>query len=341
MPAAVRVRELGSLVVSEIGLGCNNFGRRLSFEDSRAVVNAALECGVDFFDTADRYGYGDHPFSGLGVSEQFLGRALGQRRSEVVIATKFGNPMSDSDPTMAGASPAWVARACEDSLRRLGTDYIDLYQIHQPDPTTPIDETLGALTLLVESGKVREIGCSNFSAKQLLEANERATALGTSRFVSIQNEYSLLVRGAESGILPVCAAQGVAFIPYFPLASGLLTGKYRVGSDAPPEARLATWMPRDHFGRSEKTMAQVEELIQFAEARGHTILELAFSWLLANPLVASVVAGATTPQQVGSNVASTTWRMSVEESDALASIEHRDSCRRDAITSSRQDHSGG
>jgi aryl-alcohol dehydrogenase-like predicted oxidoreductase len=306
-------RLIGSIPVTTVGLGCNNFARKLDYESSLAVVDAALDVGVNFFDTADRYGYGDHPYSGVGGSETFLGRALGSRRSEVVVATKFGNPMSDDDPTKRGGSRRWVLQACEDSLRRLGTDYIDIYQIHRPDSDTPVAETLGALGELVEQGKVRAIGCSNFTADQLREAEEAA---GSARFESVQNEYSLLIREPEEAVLPLCEELKISFLPYFPLASGLLTGKYRKGEAAPEGTRLAFWKPRPHFSLDDDVMDYVESLAEFAETSGHTLLELAFAWLLAHPQVSSVIAGATTPEQVRSNVAAVGWRLT--ESDLAA-----------------------
>lgn len=306
-------RNIGPLRVSVVGLGCNNFGRRLDQASSKDVVDAAIESGINFFDTADRYGYGDRPFSGLGQSEVFLGKAIGSRRDEVVLATKFGNPMSDSDPTMQGASEAWIRTACDASLKRLGTDYIDLYQIHSPDVTVPIDETLGALQELVEAGKVRTVGCSNFTARQLAEADEAARSANRPRFESVQNEYSLLVREAEEEVLPLCAELGIAFLPYFPLASGLLTGKYQKGQPAPSGSRLESWVPRDHFTRDDDVLDRVDELRDFAAGSGHSLLELAFSWLLSRSQVVSVIAGATTPEQVRSNAASSDWVFGAEE----------------------------
>ena len=294
----METRMIGSLDVSVVGLGCNNFGRRVDAARTAAVVDAALDAGINFFDTADVYGGGQ--------SEEFLGRALGRRRGEAIIATKFGNPMEGQG---GGASAGYIAVAAEASLRRLGTDYIDLYQIHKPDPETPIAETLGALNDLVRAGKVREIGCSNFSVEQLREA-EAAVSAGAARFVSVQNEYSLLKREPEQGVLAECTRMGMAFLPYFPLASGLLTGKYRRGQPAPEGSRLAGGNARQ---LTDHNLAIVEDLIQFAEARGHTILELAVSWLLARPAVASVIAGATQPEQVRANVAAAGWRLTDAE----------------------------
>ena len=313
-------RNIGPLSVSTVGLGCNNFGRKLSAEDSAAVVDAAIEVGINLFDTADIYGYGDHPYSGTGHSEEFLGQALGTRRSDVIIATKFGISMSKTDKTMRGGGRAWVQRACEDSLRRLRTDYIDLYQIHRPDRDSHISETLGALNELVDQGKVRVIGCSNFSAEQLEEAEAVSEDLGTARFVSVQNEYSLLSREVEESVLPACERLDIAFIPYFPLASGLLTGKYRKGQAAPDGSRLAFWEPRPHQTLDDDVLDRVEKLTETAERFGHTLLELAISGLLARPPVASIVAGATSPSQVRDNVAAAAWTLSPEEIRVLDSV---------------------
>ncbi len=293
-------RRIGSLQVPVVGVGCNNFGVRLDAEGTAKVVQAALDAGVTFFDTADTYT--------TGMSEEFLGRALAGRRAEALIATKFGMPM---DEQRRGARPAYLRQAAEDSLRRLGTDYIDLYQLHQPDPTVPIGDTLGALDELVKAGKVREIGCSNFSAEQLREA-EAAVPAGAARFVSIQNQYSLIHRDPEPDVLPECEHQGLAFLPFFPLASGLLTGKYRRGQP-PPEGTRITGNQRWAFLLEDRSLALVESLIQFAESRGHTLLELAFSWLLTRPAVASVIAGAMSPRQIRANVAAAGWKLSEAE----------------------------
>lgn len=314
---ARETRSVGSLTVSSVGLGCNNFGRKLDQADSAAVVNAAVDAGVTLFDTADVYGYGDHPYSGTGQSESFLGAALGARRSDVVIATKFGISMSKTDPTMRGGGAAWVHKACEGSLRRLGTDYIDLYQLHRPDRDSDISETLGALHELVIEGKVREIGCSNFSADQLRDANVESAALGTPKFSSVQNEYSLLRREVEDDVLPACSEIGMAFLPFFPLASGLLTGKYAKGVPAPEGTRLAFWEPREHQALNDDVLDRVDGLSAMAAQSGHSLLELAFSWLLARPQVASVIAGATSPEQVRSNVAAASWKLTDDELDAV------------------------
>jgi aryl-alcohol dehydrogenase-like predicted oxidoreductase len=247
-------RRIGSLEVSVVGLGCNNFGRRLDSDSTSAVVDAALDVGITFFDTADVYG---------GTkSEEYLAHALGRRREDVVIATKFGSAV---DEQRRGARPEYVRRAVEDSLLRLGTDRIDLYQLHTPDPQVPIEETLGALDELVKAGKVREIGCSNFSADELREAEE-ATREGAARFASVQNEYSLLHREPEGDVLPECERLGIAFIPYFPLANGLLTGKYRRGKDVPAGSRLDS--ARGERLLTDRNLDVVERLIGFSESRG-------------------------------------------------------------------------
>src|SRR5829696_2821182 len=289
-------RRIGSLEVSVVGLGCNNFGRRLDSDSTSAVVDAALDVGITFFDTADVYG---------GTkSEEYLAHALGRRREDVVIATKFGSAV---DEQRRGARPEYVRRAVDDSLLRLGTDRIDLYQLHTPDP---LDE-------LVNAGKVREIGCSNFSADQLREAEE-ATREGAARFASVQNEYSLLHREPEGDVLPECERLGIAFMPDFALDSGLHTGKYRQGEDAPARSRQDS-------GRGERLLTDrnldvVERLIGFSESRGRTILELAFSWLLTRPAVASVIAGATSSEQARSNAAAAGWELSDAELAEVDSI---------------------
>ncbi len=293
-------RKIGSLDVTVVGIGCNNFGRRIDAEAAAAVVNAALDAGVNFFDTADVYGEGQ--------SEEFLAQALGSRRSEVVIATKFGHDMPGQGK---GAHPDYIKQACEASLRRLNTDVIDLYQLHTPDPTVPLAETLGALDDLVKAGKVREIGSSNFSA-ELIREGEAGVKPGAARFVSVQNYYSMLHREPEAEVLPACEHFGLGFLPYFPLESGLLTGKYRLGQPTPQGGRLSDRTYEDRF-LNEPKLAIVEELIAFAEGQGHTILELAISWLVAKPVVASVIAGATKPAQVGANAAAAGWQLSNDE----------------------------
>ena len=305
MTATIRLptRRIGSLEVPVVGLGCNNFGSRLDEGRTRRVVDAALEAGVTFFDTADIYG--------RTQSEAFLGRILEGRRDRVVIATKFG---MEVDRTRRGAAPAYVRRALEDSLRRLRTDRIDLYQLHEPDPATPIADTLGALDGLVREGKVRQIGCSNFSGAQLLEASA-AMKEGAARFVSVQNELNLLDRADEQDALPVAEQLGLAYIPYFPLANGLLTGKYRPGV-VPEGSRLASSRRAEQL-LTDGTFARLEALDRFAVDRGHSILELAFGWLLAHPPVASVIAGATTPEQVRANAAAAGWILTADEMELV------------------------
>ena len=302
----METRRIGSLEVTAVGLGCNNFGWRIDAAASARVVDAALDSGVTFFDTADIYD--------TGHSEEFLGRALGSRRSRAVIATKFGMKM---DEHRRGARPEYVRQAAEDSLRRLGTDHIDLYQLHQPDPSTPIADTLGALNDLARAGKVREIGCSNFSAQQLREAAD-AVPPGGARFVSVQNQYSLIHREPEAEVLPECVRQGLAFLPYFPLANGLLTGKYRRGEAHPAGSRgAAGWGPKVF---TDENLALAERLTTFAELRGHTLLDLAFSWLLAQPAVASVIAGATSPGQIETNARAGLWRLGEADLREVARI---------------------
>lgn len=303
----METRQIGSLSVSVVGVGCNNFGRRLDADGVAAVVDASLDAGINFFDTADTYGAGD--------SETLLGKALGGRRSEVVIATKFGNKMEGQG---SGASADYIRTAVEASLRRLGTDYIDLYQLHVPDTNTPIAETLGALDELVQAGKVREIGSSNFSAAQVREA-EAAVQPGAARFVSLQNEYSLLKRDDEREVLPECERLGIAYLPYFPLASGMLTGKYRQGQELPEGTRI-TANPSSSRWLNDENLAKVEALAQFAEARGHTILELAVSWLLARPVVASVIAGAMSPEQIQANAGAAGWPLTQAELDEVDAL---------------------
>ncbi|PYM09070.1 MAG: aldo/keto reductase [Verrucomicrobia bacterium] len=300
----MQTRKIGSLGVSVVGLGCNNFGWRIDADASAKVIDAGIESGITFLDTADRYGKGE--------SEDFLGRALGSRRDQIILATKFGMEMEKGQQ---GASPKYIREAIEASLRRLKTDRIDLYQLHQPDPKTPIADTLGALDQLVRGGKVREIGCSNFSVAQIREAADAAK--GGAHFVSVQNEFSLFHRESEkNGVLAECEARGMAFLPYFPLASGLLTGKYRKGQKPPEGSRAAdAWGPEVF---TEKNLAILESLIEFAESRSRTILELAFAWLLSHKPVASVIAGASKSEQVRANTKAANWQLT---SDDLARID--------------------
>jgi len=288
-------RALGSLQVSAVGLGCNNFGGRLDESATRAVIDAALDVGVNFFDTADIYGQEQ--------SEVLVGRCLKEKRSEVVIATKFGMPLDDQ---RFGAKPEYVKSACAASLRRLDTDYLDLYQLHYPDETVPIEETLGALHELIEAGYVREIGCSNLSVEQLRAAKKAAGVKPA--FVSVQNQYSLLAREPEAdGVLGACAELGLGFLPFYPLANGLLTGKVRPGEPLPEGTRLAN-MPveRQAHWRSEEMLTRVGRLLDYAKSIDTPLLTLAFSWLLSHPEVSSVIAGATKPEQIRANAAAAT-----------------------------------
>jgi len=300
----VETRPIGALQVSVVGLGCNNFGGRLDAAATQAVVDAAFDDGITLFDTADVYGGG-------GGSEELLGRALGSRRDRVVVATKFGMGL---DRHRAGAHPDDVRSACEASLRRLGCDHIDLYQLHRPDPEVPIAETLGALDGLVAAGKVREIGHSNLSAEQAEEAEAVASRAGTARFVCAQDHWSLLHDGIEDDVLPVIERHGLALLPFFPLESGLLTGKYTSGVEQDPGWRLNTlpaerreeWIDQDR-------LATVTALEDFAGDAGHTLLELAVSWLACQEAVASVIAGATRPEQVHANSTAAGWQLTDEE----------------------------
>jgi aryl-alcohol dehydrogenase-like predicted oxidoreductase len=308
----MEMRTIGSLEVSLVGLGCNNFGGRLDAERTASVVHAALDAGITFFDTADVYG---------GTrSEELLGRALGARRDEVVIATKFGNQVGD-DPAQKGASARWIREAVEASLRRLGTDRIDLYQQHVPDDSVPIEETQEALDRLVRDGKVREIGSSNFDGAQIDAAAALAAERGWAPFVSIQNQLNLVQRGALEEAVPAAERHGLKVLPYFPLASGMLTGKYRRG-EPPPEGTRLAGMPAERVERamSDRVFDRVERLTAFAEARDHTILELAFAWLVALPSMGSVIAGATSPEQVRANVAAVEWKLAPEEMRELDEV---------------------
>ncbi|MBW3630974.1 MAG: aldo/keto reductase [Gemmatimonadetes bacterium] len=304
----MQTRRIGSLDVSVVGLGCNNFGTRIDAVQTERVVGAALDAGINFFDTAEQYA--------RGQSEEYLGRALSLRRSQAIVATKFGHPASGPE---SGGRPENVRKALEGSLRRLGTDYVDLYQMHRPDPNVPVAETLGALDELVKAGKVREIGSSNFSAEQIRQADEAPRA-GAARFVSVQNEYSLVQRQPESGVLAECERRGVAFIPYFPLSSGLLTGKFRKGQPVPEGTRIANMGPQNRL-LTDENLDLVERLVAFSESRGHTLLELAFSWLLSRPAVASVIAGATRPEQVHANASAANWKLSETDLRELDTIQ--------------------
>jgi aryl-alcohol dehydrogenase-like predicted oxidoreductase len=302
----MRTRSLGEggPEVSVVGLGTNNFGGRIDYEQSLAVIDAALDAGVTLIDTADIYSQ--------GVSEEFIGRALEGRRDRVLIATKFGSEM-DERPEERRGNPDYIRWAVEGSLRRLRTDTIDVYQMHRPDPETPIEETLGALNELVDDGKVRWIGSSNFSVEQIEAAEEVARGAGFHRFVSVQNHYSLVERAQEDDVLPACERLGLGFLPYFPLASGLLTGKYTRGEEA-TEGRLAgREVPETRWDRAEALQG-------YAEERGISLLEVAVGGLLAAPAVSSVIAGATRPEQVRANVAAGAWEPSADDVEALRAL---------------------
>ena len=304
-------RRLGGsgLKVSAVGLGCNNFGMRCDAAQTAAVVHKALDLGITFFDTADIYG-------NRGGSERLLGQALGEKRKQIVLATKFGGPMGES-LLERGASKRYVHRALEASLTRLGTDYIDLYQLHFPDPETPMEETLEALDEAVRQGKVRYIGCSNLNGWQLVDALWKSERRGFARFISAQNHYNLLERTIRHELIPACAAHGVGILPYFPLASGLLTGKYHRGETPGKDTRLGLWGERGARLLSEDAFTKLERWEGFAKQRGKSLLELAFGWLLSQREVPSVIAGATRPEQVESNVKAGEARLSAEDMLAL------------------------
>jgi aryl-alcohol dehydrogenase-like predicted oxidoreductase len=310
----MRYRSLGNsgLVVSVVGLGCNNFGRRLDTDATRAVVDAAFEAGITLLDTADSYG-------GAGRSEEILGEVLAGRRDRVVLATKFGHrnvDMGYGPAAGAKGGRSYIMRAVEHSLRRLRTDYIDLYQLHTPDPATPVEETLMALGELVTQGKVRYIGHSNFSGWQLAEAASAAQQLRTAAFISAQNHWSLLERGSEAEVVPAAVHYGLGVLPYFPLANGLLTGKVRRGQAPPEGSRLAS---RREYITDEK-LDKVEALIRWAKEHGKTILDVAIGGLAAQPGCSSVIAGATSGEQVKANAEAATWLPSAEELTSLDRI---------------------
>jgi aryl-alcohol dehydrogenase-like predicted oxidoreductase len=287
--------------VSLLGLGCNNFGRRIGFEDSVPVVEKALAVGVTFFDTADAYGE--------GLSEEWLGRILGPRRRNVVVATKFGMAM----PAGSGASPRYVARAAEASLKRLGTDYIDLYQLHRPDPATPIEDTLGAMDKLVRDGKVRQIGCTYLTGAEYARSRAAAAKKGFHPFTTCQNEYNLLVRAIERDLVPEIDKTGAGFMPYLPLAGGFLTGKYRRGAAVPEDSRFAKVRWQASQVMSERNWRILGRLEEFCAARGRSVIELAMSWLAQRPFVTTVIAGATKAEQVEGNLRALSWALAAEE----------------------------
>jgi aryl-alcohol dehydrogenase-like predicted oxidoreductase len=304
-------RNLGrsGLIVSAVGLGCNNFGGRLDEAATRAVVHKALDLGITFFDTSDTYGE-------QGGSEEFVGRALVGHRHEIVLATKFARPM-EREGRLQGASRRYIMAAVEASLKRLGTDYIDLYQQHIADPKTPIEETLRALDDLVRQGKVRYIGCSTLSAWQTVEAQWISTHFSLAHYVSCQERYSLLDRTLDRELMPVIQSYGLGLIPFSPLADGLLTGKYRRNTPMPTGARLTTTPRVAERTLTERNWAVVERLEAFCGARGHNLLELAIGWLLHRPNVASVIAGATRPDQAEANARAAGWALSREDMDEI------------------------
>ncbi|MEX0749369.1 MAG: aldo/keto reductase [Dehalococcoidia bacterium] len=311
-------RSLGKsgLQVSVTGLGCNNFGMRIDDAQTKAVVDRALDLGINFFDTADVYG-------GRGKSEEFLGNALKGRRRDAIVATKFRSPMGEG-PLWAGGSRRYIFDAVDDSLRRLGTDYIDLYQIHSPDQSTPIDETMRALDDVVRAGKVRYIGCSNYQGWQVVEAQWIARTGRTMPFISAQNHYNLLDRRIERELVPACAEYGLGVLPFFPLASGFLTGKYRPGQPPPEGTRLALMGgERAKQALSDDNFEVLSKLEAFIEPRGRSMVDLAIGWLASQPVISSVIAGATKPEQVEQNVRAAEWRLSAEELAEVDAITRR------------------
>ncbi|GLY98267.1 aldo/keto reductase [Actinoplanes sp. NBRC 103695] len=309
-------RRLGAsgLLVSVVGLGCNNFGRKLDADQTRTVVDAAIDAGITLFDTADIYG------TPHGASEEFLGAALKGRRDEVVLATKFGMNMEGLNGNDRGVrgSRSYIIRAVESSLRRLETDYLDLYQMHEPDPGTPIDETLAALDDLVRSGKVRYLGNSNFAGWQIADADWTARAAGHTPFISAQNQYSLLERDVETEVVPACEQYGLGLLPFFPLNSGLLSGKYRRGEKPAEGTRLA----QDRYQRwiDGADWDTIEALTAFGASFDKTLLDVAIAGLASRPAVTSVIAGATTPDQVRQNVAAGSWELTTDQVAALDEI---------------------
>ena len=309
----MQYRQLGStgLRVSTVGLGTNNFGVRMEEESSLRVAKFAVDQGINFFDTANSYG--------RGLSEERIGKALKGIRQDVIIATKVGNPMGDGTNDR-GASRYHIMQQVEDSLRLLQTDYIDLYQIHRPDPNTPIEETLRALDDLVHQGKVRYIGGSNYNGWQTAEAVLKARALGLNEFVTMQPEYNMLNRGIEAELLPFCDKYNIGILPYYPLASGFLTGKYLQGQEAPEGTRLAGNERAKENTLTDKNFSILSKLSKFAEDRGHPMVELAIAWLLAKPAVSSVIAGATKEEQVTANVKASDWDLTESEMDELEAL---------------------
>jgi aryl-alcohol dehydrogenase-like predicted oxidoreductase len=311
---SLQQRNLGrcGLIVSAVGLGCNNFGGRIDREETRAVVHKALDLGITFFDTSDTYGE-------RGASEEYLGQVLAGRRDEIVLASKFGRPM-DREGRLQGASRRYIISAVEASLARLNTDRIDLYQLHIADHRTPIEETLRALDDLVRQGKIRYIGCSTLSAWQVVEAHWTSVHFGFERFIACQERYNLLERQLDEALMPVIQSYGLGLIPFAPLANGLLTGKYQRDAPLPVGARVAAAPHLAERYLTEANWALVERLAAFCAARGHSLLELAFGWLLQRPAVASVIAGASTPEQVEDNVRAAQWALSREDMDEIDRI---------------------
>ena len=309
----MELRRLGTsgLKVSAIGLGCNNFGMRIDQAATQGVVDAALDAGINLFDTADIYGGSQ--------SEVFLGEALKGKRDEAVLATKFANPMGEG-AYRRGGSRRYIVQAVEASLKRLQTDHIDLYQMHVPDADTPIEETLRALDDLITAGKVLYIGNSNFTGWQIADADWIARSSHMHRFVSAQNNFSLLERNAVREVLPACEHFGLGFLPFFPLASGLLSGKYRKGEAAPEGTRLAAWGARGQAAMSERNLDKVEALRAWATDHGGSLLQLAFAWLLAHPAVSSVIAGATSREQIEANAKGADWKLTPEERDEVTKL---------------------
>jgi aryl-alcohol dehydrogenase-like predicted oxidoreductase len=303
----LQYQNLGAsgLQVSAVGLGCNNFGRRIDEQAAEAVVSRALDLGITLFDTADIYGPG-------GLSEEFLGKALNGRRHKALIATKFAGPLGEG-PLFGGASRRYIMSAIDASLRRLDTDYVDLYQVHFPDVRTPLEETMRALDDVVRQGKARYIGCSNFAGWQVVDAQWIARSGHGTRFISAQNQYNLLDRRIERELVPACNAHGLGILPYFPLASGFLTGKYRPGEPPPEGTRLAVMGQRAEQTLNDKNFAVLAKLEAFAKVRDRSMLELAIGWLASQPHVGSVIAGATSPEQVEQNIKAGEWRLSADD----------------------------
>ncbi|HEV8297703.1 MAG TPA: aldo/keto reductase [Acidimicrobiales bacterium] len=322
----MRYRNIQNLSVSVVGMGCNQLGLVCDAAGTAALVHEAIDAGINYFDVADEYGrrYFDPTDPSWGVAEEYLGRALRGKREQVVIATKFG-VRPPTEPELGGASAAWIARAIEDSLRRLDTDYIDLYQLHVPDPTVPIAETLGALHELVVAGKVRTIGCSNLSLTELEEADRVATELGVEPFASFQAPLNIFSRGSLADIMPACERLGLAFIPYYPLASGVLTGKYGRGRPLPEGTRLVDQLDTETREKilSDRTFARLDALDAYATARGHTLVELAFAWLLGFPAVATVIAGVARPGQATANASAASWQLDRDEIDEVIALVSR------------------